>query len=324
MELQVHGKTEVYLQLIQNVINKNKTAIVLVPEISLTPQMVDRFLARFGDCIAVLHSKLSIGERYDQWKNIKEQKAKIVIGARSAIFAPIENLGIIIIDEEHDQSYKSETSPRYKAQEIARYLAKQNNIPVVLGSATPDVGTFTKAKNGEIELIGLKINGINTERITGIGFAHSLVKNAAKNNIPLALVGAKPNVIKLACENLKKEFADLNIVYSHDGYFTDKEKIIEDLKYSCPKILLVALGAPKQEELIYELKSILPSTLMIGIGGSFDVWAGTVKRAPKIWQKLGLEWLYRTIKQPERFRRIFPTLPIFVYNVIKERLIKKG
>ena len=202
--------------------------------------------------------------------------------------------------------------------EIIEYANKHDDFAKIINEAElvlPD-GIGIK--------IGLKINGINTERITGIGFAHSLVKNAAKNNIPLALVGAKPNVIKLACENLKKEFADLNIVYSHDGYFTDKEKIIEDLKYSCPKILLVALGAPKQEELIYELKSILPSTLMIGIGGSFDVWAGTVKRAPKIWQKLGLEWLYRTIKQPERFRRIFPTLPIFVYNVIKERLIKKG
>ena len=105
---------------------------MLVPEISLTPQMVDRFLARFGDCIAVLHSKLSVGERYDQWKNIKEGKAKIVIGARSAIFAPINNLGIIIIDEEHDSSYKSDMAPRFNAKDIAKYLAKQNNIPVVL------------------------------------------------------------------------------------------------------------------------------------------------------------------------------------------------
>lgn len=93
--------------------------------------MVDRFLARFGDCIAVLHSKLSQGERYDQWKNIKEGKAKIVIGARSAIFAPIQNLGIIIIDEEHDSSYKSEMAPRFNAKEIASFMAKQNDIPLV-------------------------------------------------------------------------------------------------------------------------------------------------------------------------------------------------
>lgn len=120
------------MQLIENVIRENKTAIVLVPEISLTPQMVDRFLARFGDCIAVLHSKLSVGERYDQWQKIKEGKAKIVIGARSAIFAPIQNLGIIIIDEEHDPSYKSEMSPRFNAKDIAKYMAKQNDIPLVL------------------------------------------------------------------------------------------------------------------------------------------------------------------------------------------------
>ena len=117
--------------------------------------MVDRFIARFGKIIAVLHSKLSVGERYDQWQNIKQGKAKIIIGARSAIFAPIKNLGIIIIDEEHDQSYKSDMTPRFKAQEISRYIAKQNDIPLVLGSATPDISTFRKAKEGKIELIKL-------------------------------------------------------------------------------------------------------------------------------------------------------------------------
>ena len=149
------GKTEVYLQLIEQVINKEKTAIMLVPEISLTPQMVDRFLARFGDCISVLHSKLSIGERYDQWQKIKEGRAKIIIGARSAIFAPIKNIGLILIDEEHDSSYKSDMSPRYHAKDIARFLAKENNIPLILGSATPEITTFYKAKNGEITLLTL-------------------------------------------------------------------------------------------------------------------------------------------------------------------------
>lgn len=106
---------------------------MLVPEISLTPQTVDRFIARFGeDKIAVLHSKLSVGERFDQWKKIESGNAKVVIGARSAIFAPVQNLGIIIIDEEHDGSYKSETTPRYHTKEVARYLAKENNIPLVL------------------------------------------------------------------------------------------------------------------------------------------------------------------------------------------------
>lgn len=149
------GKTEIYLQLIQKVIEGGKRALMLVPEISLTPQMVDRFMARFGDCICVLHSKLSIGERYDQWQKIKENKAQIIIGARSAIFAPMEDIGIIIIDEEHDASYKSESVPRYHAKDLARYMAKQKHIPLVLGSATPDLTSFYRAKEGKITLLTL-------------------------------------------------------------------------------------------------------------------------------------------------------------------------
>lgn len=129
---------------------------MLVPEISLTPQTVDRFIARFGEeNIAVLHSKLSVGERYDQWNKIKRGEAKIVIGARSAIFAPISDLGLIIIDEEHDQSYKSETTPRYHTKEVARYLAKENNMCLILGSATPDLGTYYKTQTKEIDILEL-------------------------------------------------------------------------------------------------------------------------------------------------------------------------
>ena len=146
------GKTEVYLQLIEKVLKIGKNAIVLVPEISLTPQMLDRFISRFGKSdIAILHSKLSIGERHDEWERIREKKARIVIGARSAIFAPIENIGIIIIDEEHDSSYKSETNPRYNAKEIAKILAKENKAPLLLGSATPDINTFYNATNEDEE-----------------------------------------------------------------------------------------------------------------------------------------------------------------------------
>ena len=156
MELLVHGKTEIYLQLIEQAIKQEKSCIVLVPEISLTPQMVDRFMARFGaEMIAVLHSKLSVGERYDEWQRIKENKAKIIIGARSAIFAPVHNLGLIIIDEEHDDSYKSEMAPRYKAKEVARYLAKSHQIPLLLGSATPDISSFYQAEQGMIHKLVL-------------------------------------------------------------------------------------------------------------------------------------------------------------------------
>ena len=150
------GKTEVYMQLIEKVINEEKGAILLVPEISLTPQMLDRFIGRFGkEKLAVLHSKLSIGERHDEWLKIKENRAKIVIGARSAIFAPLPNLGIIIIDEEHDNSYKSESNPRYNAKEIAEKICKSERIPLVLGSATPDLSTFYRTKKNEITLLKL-------------------------------------------------------------------------------------------------------------------------------------------------------------------------
>lgn len=150
------GKTEVYLQLINKVLNEGKSSMMLVPEISLTPQTVDRFIARFGqDNIAVLHSKLSVGERYDQWYKIKSGKAKIVIGARSAMFAPVNDLGIIIIDEEHDSSYKSEMSPRYNVKDVARYLGKKYDIPIVYGSATPDMDTYYRALKGDVELLEL-------------------------------------------------------------------------------------------------------------------------------------------------------------------------
>lgn len=158
------GKTEIYLQLIGEVLKQNKTAIILVPEISLTPQMIDRFIARFNkDEIAVLHSKLSIGERYDEWNKIKEKKAKIIIGARSAIFSPTENIGIIIIDEEHDTSYKSEALPKYNAKEVAKRLAKENNCPLLLGSATPDLKTYYKSQQGKIKLLELTQRANNSE-----------------------------------------------------------------------------------------------------------------------------------------------------------------
>ncbi len=150
------GKTEIYLRLIGKMLKQNKTSIMLVPEISLTPQTVDRFISRFGEeQIAVLHSKLSIGERYDQWNKIKTGEAKIVIGARSAIFCPAQNLGLIIIDEEHDESYQSEMAPRYDAREVAEYLAENKNIPLVLGSATPDMNSFYKTQNGDYKLLSL-------------------------------------------------------------------------------------------------------------------------------------------------------------------------
>lgn len=159
------GKTEIYLQLIEEILKKNRSAIMLVPEISLTPQMIERFISRFGkEEIAVLHSKLSIGERHDEWKRIKENKARIVIGARSAIFAPVKDLGLIIIDEEHDSSYKSEAVPRYDAKMVSKKIAQEQKIPLLLGSATPDIVTYYKATEGkEITLLELTKRANNAQ-----------------------------------------------------------------------------------------------------------------------------------------------------------------
>ncbi len=149
------GKTEVYMHSIKNALNKGKTAIMLVPEISLTPQVLSVFKARFGEDVAILHSGLSAGERFDEWQRIRQGDAKIVVGARSAIFAPIQNVGIIIIDEEHDGSYKSESNPRFETHDIAIFRAKFNNCSLILGSATPSVESYYKAKTGEYKLLEL-------------------------------------------------------------------------------------------------------------------------------------------------------------------------
>lgn len=156
------GKTEVYMELIEDALNKGKTSIVLVPEISLTPQMVLRFQKRFGDNIAAIHSALSDGEKYDEWRRIVSGEAKIVIGARSAIFAPLNNIGMIIIDEEHSDSYKQDDSnPRYNAKDIALLRGKYHNCPVIMGSATPSLEVFARAKKGVFKLLELpnRING---------------------------------------------------------------------------------------------------------------------------------------------------------------------
>ncbi len=168
--------------------------------------------------------------------------------------------------------------------------------------------------------IGLKIMGENVARIAGVDFARKMIEVAAESNMPVALIGAKPEIIEKAVSNLKSEVENLNIVYSHDGYFDNWDEIMDELKNTSPRLILVALGSPKQEKFIYKAKQCLNPALMIGVGGSFDVWSGVVQRAPEIYQKLGLEWLYRTIKQPERFKRIFPALPLFVLKVLKYRI----
>lgn len=161
------GKTEVYMSIIDDAISKGKTAIMLVPEISLTPQMMNRFNSRFPNNVAVLHSGLSEGERYDEWDRIFSGQVKVVLGARSAIFAPLDNLGVIIIDEEHDNSYVSETNPRFITHDVAEYRARYNNCPLVLGSATPSIESYRKSQQGDYKLVRLpeRVNGLKMPKI---------------------------------------------------------------------------------------------------------------------------------------------------------------
>jgi primosomal protein N' (replication factor Y) len=149
------GKTEVYLQVIQDVLAQGQTAMMLVPEISLTPQMATRFKARFGSEVAVLHSGLSQGEKYDEWRKLERGEAHVVVGARSAIFAPLENLGVIIIDEEHETSYKQEETPRYHARDLAIWRGRYQQCPVVLGSATPSLESRARGQKGVYRLLKL-------------------------------------------------------------------------------------------------------------------------------------------------------------------------
>lgn len=155
------GKTEVYMRLVEYVLSIGKSAVVLVPEIALTPQMIERFKGRFGEDVALFHSKLSDGERFDEWYRIKEGKARLVIGARSALFLPLMNLGLIIIDEEHENTYKSEQNPKYHTREVSEYLCEIKGCKLVLGSATPSIETYYKALKGEYKLLEMnnRVNG---------------------------------------------------------------------------------------------------------------------------------------------------------------------
>ena len=162
------GKTEVYISLIHRLLKSGKSAIVLVPEIGLTPQLLSRFSAQFGEQVAVLHSSLSAGERYDEWKRAKQGEARVVIGTRSAVFAPLPRLGLVILDEEQEASYKSEQSPRYHARDVAKYRCAQTGALLVLGSATPGVESMYYAKNGRYHLFSLqkRYNGQTMPQVT--------------------------------------------------------------------------------------------------------------------------------------------------------------
>lgn len=200
--------------------------------------------------------------------------------------------------------------------EMFEYAPKDNNFANIVKEAEMVIPDGVGVK------IALKLNGHNVARIPGIDFAYKLLEEAAINNIPVAIVGAKEEVITEAVKKLTEKINGLNIVYYHNGYFSNDKEIYNELNNKCPKLILVAMGSPRQEQFIYNAKKVLKPALMVGIGGSLDVWSGTVKRAPRIFQLLGLEWLYRTATQPERIKRIFPTLPLFILKAIRGKYVK--
>ena len=205
------GKTEVYLNLINRAIEKGKSAIMLVPEISLTPQMLKQLRARFGDNAAILHSGLSAGERFDEWWRLRNGEAKIAIGARSAIFAPLENVGIIIIDEEHDGSYTSESAPRYSTVEVAKYRAEYCGAKLVLGSATPSVESYKYALDGVYNLIELP-DRINKKPLPEVEIADMRKEVRRGNNTPFS------SVLKTELENCLSKGNQAIIFLNQRGY----------------------------------------------------------------------------------------------------------
>lgn len=172
--------------------------------------------------------------------------------------------------------------------------------------------------------VALKLQGISQVQLRGIDFSRELIKLASEEKLKIGFIGATEEVIQKAKDNILKEYPDLEIVYLRNGYFSNDDMIIDEIKEASPSILLVGLGSPRQEEFIVKLKNKINNCIMVGVGGSFDVFSGNVQEAPKIYQKLGIEWLYRTILQPERFKRIFPTLPLFLIKCIIAIISKKG
>lgn len=193
------GKTEVYLQIIQGALDKGKTAILLVPEISLTPQMTERFIARFGDKVAILHSGLSNGEKYDEWRKVERGDAQVVVGARSAIFAPLKNLGVMIIDEEHEATYKQDSNPRYHAREVAILRAQYNQATLVLGSATPSLESRARAGKGVYQHLRLtqRANPLATiPEVQVIDFRDYIGQNETSNFTPPLLEAIQDRLVK--------------------------------------------------------------------------------------------------------------------------------
>ena len=283
------GKTEVYLNLIKSALDRGKTAILLVPEISLTPQMLKNLRGRFGDECAILHSSLSPGERFDEWWRLRTGEAKIAVGARSAVFAPLENLGLIVIDEEHDGSYQSESAPRYTTLEVALFRATYNKSKIVLGSATPSVETYKRAMEGEYNFTELKervnkrplpqVEIVDMRREVGRGNASvfssalkaelkSVLENGHQAILFLNQRGYSKSVICTSCGYVPKcEACDVALTYHMEEgalkchYCNAKYKMIE----KCPNCggEYLRYGGVGTQRVVGELKKLFPAARIL-------------------------------------------------------------
>ena len=282
------GKTEVYIKLIEKVLLQDKTAIVLVPEISLTPQMVNRFSEVFGNKIAALHSALSEGEKYDEWRRINRGEVSIVIGARSAVFAPLNNIGIIIIDEEHSDSYKQDNNPRYDARQIAILRSKTNNCPVLMGSATPSLESYARAVKGVYKLLSLpnRVNGKSLPKIEIIDMNEEIKHNRGHisnyllekmietlndNNQIILLLNRRGYASFVTCKNCgyteKCPHCDITLTYHktsnmlrchYCGYAKKMDKICSE----CGEEAITSLGTGT-EKIEEEINKLIPNAKVL-------------------------------------------------------------
>jgi len=279
------GKTEVYMNVIETMLARGKTAIMLVPEIGLTPQVLGNFRARFGDKVAILHSGLTTGERYDEWYRLHTGEARIAVGARSAIFAPIENIGVIIIDEEHDTSYFSESNPRFYTHEIAKIRCRYWDADLVLGSATPSVDTYHRAKSGEYTLLQLdrRVGNVNMPTIELVDMAAelrggngSVFSRSLLGQVADAMQTGKQSIIFLnrrgfssfiQCKNCgwsaKCEHCDVSLVYHKEDnmlkcHYCDSRFQAVDACPQCASRYL-KFGATGTQKIVEELEKTFPT-----------------------------------------------------------------
>ena len=282
------GKTEVYLQLIEDVLNLGKTALVLVPEISLTSQLTERFHKRFGNNIAVLHSGLSDAERYDEWRKILREEVSIVIGARSAVFAPLKNIGIIIMDEEHSESYKQENNPRYHALDIAKKRAETHHCPVVLGSATPSLSSMARAIKGvyqyvplleranqkklpNILIVDMALEVQNRHPILSRELECKIIEKLNKNEQVMLLLNRRGHSTTITCSNCGYTYrcphCDISLTYHKSSnqlrcHYCGYTKYKDDRCPNCHEDALnyLGLGTEKLEEY---LGNVFPTARII-------------------------------------------------------------